>query len=340
MSLAKLVVKPRVLRTYDPDASAYISAVEAADGQSLEQPVRDAINTLVINCKIQGIWNAIQSSCLLAGPRTQAGAIIPLKGNAPILTSFSGDYNRQTGLQRISGTFNINRNNDVDAQNNKHVAVYISRIDYGTGGFNTAIGTSTATGGMVIMFTTTGLTMRMNSASNVFNNDLGYSNQLIGISISGTNTQSLYKNIISNRNDLTIVSPSGSATTHLYFASGTTASTSRIAFYSMGQSLNLQILNTIINQYLNSINQYLDSSYTMTDSDAISYVNNVTSINNVKSMGYIYRKSINDFVIGCKSDNIWTSLKASCILCGSPSLAGALYPLVGLAPTNYGFVDG
>lgn len=52
------------------------------------------------------------------------------------------------------------------------------------------------------------------------------------------------------------------------------------------------------------------------------------------------RKAITDFVVGCKSDGIWTAIKACCILMGARTLSGALVPLVGTAPTNNNFVSG
>lgn len=53
------------------------------------------------------------------------------------------------------------------------------------------------------------------------------------------------------------------------------------------------------------------------------------------------KKAINDFVVGCKRDGIWSSIKASCLLIGARTLSGALTPLVGAAPTNNGpFVSG
>jgi hypothetical protein len=83
----------------DPDAAAYIAAVEAADSNTLEDGVKTAINAFVIGCKADGIWTAIKASCILAGARTRLGALTSLVG-API-TSFNfadGDYNRKTGL--------------------------------------------------------------------------------------------------------------------------------------------------------------------------------------------------------------------------------------------------
>ena len=49
-------------------------------------------------------------------------------------------------------------------------------------------------------------------------------------------------------------------------------------------------------------------------------------------------EAINDFVVGCKSDNIWDSIKACCILSGWNNLEGCLTPIKGDAPTNYNFV--
>ena len=50
--------------------------------------------------------------------------------------------------------------------------------------------------------------------------------------------------------------------------------------------------------------------------------------------------AVNTFIAGCKADGIWTAIKASCLLAGADTLAGALVPLVGPAPTNSNFVSG
>jgi len=50
--------------------------------------------------------------------------------------------------------------------------------------------------------------------------------------------------------------------------------------------------------------------------------------------------AVESFILGCKSDGIWSALKASCILAGARTLSGALVPLVGTAPTNANFVSG
>ena len=113
---------------FDPDAQAYITAVELEDGQALEVGVKDAINDFVVGCKSDGIWSAIKAACILAGARTLDGALVPLVGSAPTNNNFvSGDYDRETGLVGNASTkyLNSNRNNNVDPQNDRHLATYV-----------------------------------------------------------------------------------------------------------------------------------------------------------------------------------------------------------------------
>ena len=136
---------------YDTDASAYIDAVEVADGQALETATRYAINDFVLGCKQDGIWTAIKASCILAGARTKEGAIVPLanaSGVAPTLNGTAGgwNYNRKTGLQG-NGTnnyINSGRNNNQSSgadQNNQHMSVYASSAaTSGAGAFPIYIG--------------------------------------------------------------------------------------------------------------------------------------------------------------------------------------------------------
>jgi len=117
------------LYKYDPDALAYIVAVEAADAQPLENGVKIAINNFVKDCKSDAIWDAIKASCILAGARTLSGALVPLRGTAPTNFNFvSGDYNRKTGLVGDGTTkyLNSNRTQSADPQDSQHISVYAS----------------------------------------------------------------------------------------------------------------------------------------------------------------------------------------------------------------------
>lgn len=89
----------------DANAISYFSAVEAADGASLEDPVKQAIENFIVGCKSDGIWTALKASCILAGARTLNGALVPLAGTAPTNNNFvTADYNRKTGLKGNAST--------------------------------------------------------------------------------------------------------------------------------------------------------------------------------------------------------------------------------------------
>lgn len=116
----------------DPDATAYLQAVEAADKQKLESGVVQAVNNFVIGCKADGTWSAIKASCILAGARTLAGALIPLVGTAPTNNNFvSGDYNRKTGLVGNASTKRLDSNYAFPAalRNNCHITTFASVND-------------------------------------------------------------------------------------------------------------------------------------------------------------------------------------------------------------------
>jgi hypothetical protein len=74
------------------------------------------------------------------------------------------------------------------------------------------------------------------------------------------------------------------------------------------------------------------------DSDVVAYIKAVESADqalletSVRALYY-------DFIVGCKNDGIWNSIKASCLLGGARTLNGALVPLVGNAPTNVNFIS-
>lgn len=135
-------------RVFDPDAERYISSVEAADGQPLEEAVRIAISEFVVGCKEDNIWQAIRACCVLMVARTLTGALMPLAGPVPTNNNFvSGDYSRKTGLKGngVNKTIDTGLNHNALAQNNIHIACYASehpttgaaRAYMGAGGFNT-----------------------------------------------------------------------------------------------------------------------------------------------------------------------------------------------------------
>ena len=117
---------------FDRDAIGYLRAVEEVDGAFLETSVKVAVNNLVSGLKADGLWDAMASTCLLSGPRTLAGALVPLKGDAPTPYGFvSGDYSRTDGLgdPGSASYLDSNRSDGTDPQNDIHLSAYVSQVD-------------------------------------------------------------------------------------------------------------------------------------------------------------------------------------------------------------------
>jgi hypothetical protein len=74
------------------------------------------------------------------------------------------------------------------------------------------------------------------------------------------------------------------------------------------------------------------------DTDAQAYITAVETADGAALEAGV-KTAINNFVVGCKADGIWSAIKASCILAGARTLTGALIPLAGTAPTNFDFAE-
>jgi hypothetical protein len=73
------------------------------------------------------------------------------------------------------------------------------------------------------------------------------------------------------------------------------------------------------------------------DADALAYIRAVEAEDKQAIESNIVA-ALNTFVAGLKTDNVWADIDACVMLCGARTLAGALTPLKGAAPTNYNFV--
>jgi hypothetical protein len=246
----------------DPDVLAYIAAVQAADESAspgigaLEIGTVKAIDDFVTGCKSDGIWLAIKASCILAGARTLAGALVPLVGTAPTNVGglfVAGDYNRKTGLEGDGSTksLNSNRNNNADPQNSKHIAVRVSTIS--TTGATSYMGqaiTSGATHLTVEPSNVNTLSVRLNSAIGIGalgTNIAGF----IGVSRSSSTVITLRSNN-TNTPIITGVDSATPATGNLLIFDGVNKSNARLAFYSIGESLNLALLDTRVTALINA----------------------------------------------------------------------------------------
>jgi hypothetical protein len=245
------------LTALDPDAAAYITAVEAADGQSLETGVRTAINAFVVGCKADGIWSAIKAACILAGARTLNGALVPLVGSAPTNNNFASDgYDRKTGLKGNGSNkyLNTNRNNNADPQNNKHVSVYLTEAHSGVAGIH--LGTNAAaTAGTTQLASDTPAGSTNFSVNNTGVNAIATGTAdtgLIGASRASSANFTAYRNGASSTASLTSNTPNN-ISTFIFCRNGTSVfSNARIAYYSIGESLNLALLNARVTALINA----------------------------------------------------------------------------------------
>jgi hypothetical protein len=69
----------------DADALDYLSRMATADGAGVETGVAIAVDEFISATKSSGVWDSIRASCILAGARTLAGALVPLKNEGPEL---------------------------------------------------------------------------------------------------------------------------------------------------------------------------------------------------------------------------------------------------------------
>lgn len=265
----------------DPDAAAYINAVEAADGQSLEIGVRAAYSNFIKGCKDDGIWDAIKASCILAGARTLSGALVPLKGTAPTNNNFvSGDYNRETGLKGDGTTkyLDSNRNNNADPQNDQHLSGYrtvlptdlsaSALIGAGSSAFtgSTRIAQSSATSRRAV------LRNRNTSFNNV---DNGIALGFTGMSRSSSvNFNFRYSGTTDTITQASETPYNANLTVFVSNNDTVTLSAERIAFYSIGEALDLAALDSRVSTLIDRLHFSITTGedWRNYDPDAVAYI--------------------------------------------------------------------
>ncbi len=250
-----------VVSELDPDAQAYINAVETEDGQALETGVRTAIDDFVVGCKADGIWDALKASCILAGARTLNGALVPLAGTAPTNVNFvSGDYLRKTGLKGDGSTkyLDSNRNNNADPQNSQHLAVYITeQVDPSGVGNYGYLGTSgNISGGSLIG--RSGSSARQMVSQSRHGTTFAGGTADAGTGLHGKSRSSSpqfdvrYQGLSATQTS-TSQTPFDQVLTVFVQGGSSAFSPNRKSFYSVGESIDLALLDTRVSTLMNAI---------------------------------------------------------------------------------------
>lgn len=239
----------------DADVVAYVLAVESADGQQLESGVISAYESFITGCKSDGIWSAIKASCILAGARTLSGALVPLVGAAPTNSNFvTGDYNRETGLKGNGSTKRIttNRNNNNDPQDNSHRAVFRTETTLPSS-YAVVIGRNQVGGNTQIgVFSAGNIRFDLNSASSITINN-AIATGLSGVKRSTSASFDYYHNKVNATRVGASVTPLASPLRVFCDDRNTSFSLDRISFYSIGESLDLALLDTRVSTLMTDL---------------------------------------------------------------------------------------
>jgi hypothetical protein len=186
------------------------------------------------------------------------GALVPLVGTAPTNNNFvSGDYNRETGLKGNASTKHLNSNRaaNADPQNDSHFSVWVSTPSTTIGNFylGSAQTTPTSVGNTISSTVTVSTRNAVSSVANLGNpTGTGFAG-VARSSSSGFNSR--WVGI--NRN-FSFASTTNISSNFLIFSGNLNGNPSnrtngRLSFYSIGQSLNLALLDTRVANLMTAI---------------------------------------------------------------------------------------
>jgi hypothetical protein len=243
--------------------------VQGGNSQGLERGVTDGFNVAlqdlvadtslgISGSVIAQAASKIKAMPFMCGARTLLGCLEPVVGPAPTRFGTEGgwNYNRKTGLAG-NGTdnyLNSNRANNADPQNNVHTSVYVS---------------TARTSSCVYMGCDPG---ERNTIYALDGNNIGFSLRQLGINYSAASLSTTGFIGQSRSNSANFVGRVANAS-NTFFASSTTPSSTgtflvfarfeggvvknhsngRISSYSIGESLDLAILNARITALMNDL---------------------------------------------------------------------------------------
>lgn len=250
----------------DSDAINYITRVETADAEPLEDGVKRAIDEFFISLKDEGIFGDIQTGCLLAGPRTLAGIIEPLVGTMSPSYGVGGagpsfsisDYNRKTGLRGTGNGGSDGAHIDADfygfISNDNHQSCYVGESQTNTN---------------IVGYVATKLPAPPNGIFQIYGASVfGFRSQTTSFNNSSVSSTTYTGFIGQQRDDSTHSDVRINSTTTQYNNSSTTINNSgvyifrrdaaaynnqRISFYSLGLATDLTKLETCVANYMTAL---------------------------------------------------------------------------------------
>lgn len=316
----------------------------------------DAIDAFVVGCKADGIWDSIKACCILAGWDGLAGALTPIKGAAPTNVNFvAGDYNRKMGLTGNGSTkyLNTNRLGTADGQNDYHISTYIRETNSPAVQYATLFGHgSFGVNGTVRMATDFSTIQHYSRTAGFSAVSNAHSLGMLGHYRSSSTAFSAYKS--GTTTPFTVGSPPALAINSFVFANNNSGVTDgyfggRLAFYSIGSSIDLALLDTRVSTLLTSIWRAVHPEFTVvTNPDAMDWIGRVYDAGG--SVSISTANAVNTFCNSIDAAGIRSKFLRLGIFAGN-DLTSALVPLyrssayggavVGNATdTNNNFVSG
>jgi hypothetical protein len=297
-----------------------------------------AIDRFIKGLKEDNIYADLQAACVMAGWDSLAGALTPLVGAAPSNSGFiATDYDRGgIGIEGDETSYiNSNRADNDELQNDKHLAVYATAASSTGFAIAGALGAGGSNGSQ-LAYGATDLVVRANQASSTATGVVPLQG-LHGVSRASSSAINWRSGGFTDSNS---VASTASEAIDIYVFGRNYATTAvtdaTLAFYSIGSATDLALLDARVSTLMADLRAIEEVGF---DSSAIEYIRNVEEADGA-FLETDVKVAINNLVSGLKADGLWDAIGSSCLLCGPRTLAGALVPLRGDAPTAYGFVDG
>jgi len=291
-----------------------------------------AVDRFIKGCREDGIYGDLNACCVMAGWDSLAGALTPLKGPAPTNSGFiATDYDRGIGLTGDSTSYlDSNRAANADDEEDAHLAVFASTAA-GSG-----LRSFIANARSWIAKDDTNMYLRINSGASPFV-ALPNANMFIGSSRSDASNSSYRISQATETVSSSSIAPTSDSTVLYRQLAGTQGNDATIAYYSIGSATDLALLDARVSTLMADLRAIEEAGF---DRDAISYIRAVEEADGGAYLETDVKIAINNLVSGLKADGLWDAIGSSCLLSGPRTLAGALVPLKGDAPTPNGFVSG
>jgi hypothetical protein len=249
------------------DGYSYIAIVEDLDGEPLEASVRGCAYSLIKDLKDAGLWSKFLTIVPTCMSRTLRGALVPLTGIFPIVSSaaLSGlSYSRRSGIRQIlaSGSFFTGVTNNLIPATDNHLAVYLSQINDDSAGaaLGRLIGDGYITNAVNIARPTTSAELTFETRNKDATTELSTAPawsqpSLVGIAREDSSDYTLRLASVDRSISSDTIDQSAFLifTNITLFASSGAASTFRVPLYSIGRALDMGVLEGVVETFLDRL---------------------------------------------------------------------------------------